>query len=107
MKQEIESWAGIFDSISDDKKQIATKLINEVAFMKTTLDILKINIQLDGATYLFKNGKQEMIVEHPAQKSYNTMINRYTATCNSIFNLLPKDVTQDDDDGFETFIGKR
>lgn len=105
--EEVEKWNEVFKNISDDKKQVASRLIEQVAFMKITLDILKINIQLDGATYWFEQGKQKMIVEHPAQKSYNTMINRYTAACNALFNLLPKESNTETDDGFEAFVNRR
>ena len=104
---EIEKWHEVFKDISSDKKEVARRLIEQAAFMKVTLDILKVNIQLDGATYLFRQGKQEMIIENPAQKSYNTMINRYTTVCNSLFNLLPKEVAQEKDDGFEEFLMRR
>ena len=105
--EEIKKWDKVFKDISDDKKQVAKRLIEQVAFMKITLDILKVNIQLDGPTYKFKQGKQEMIIENPAQKSYIAMMNRYTAACNALFNLLPKEVQQEQDDGFETFIARR
>src|SRR5690606_19739798 len=89
--EEIEKWNKVFSEISDDKREVARRLIEEAAFMKVTLDILKVNIQLDGPTYKFKQGKQEMIIENPAQKSYIQMINRYNTVCNSLFNLLPED----------------
>lgn len=106
---EIEKWNEVFKDISDDKKEVASRLIEQAAFMKVTLDILKVNIQLDGATYWFEQGKQKMIVEHPAQKSYNTMINRYTTVCNSLFNLLPKGNEQGDneDDKLDELLARR
>lgn len=104
---EVEKWNKVFAEISDEKKEVAQRLIEEAAFMKITLDILKVRIQLDGPTYDFKQGKQEMIVENPAQKSYNTMINRYTTLCNSLFNLLPKDGPKEEDDGFAEFVSRR
>lgn len=106
--EEIAKWNEVFAGLPEDKRQVANRLIEQAAFMKITLDILKVNIQLDGATYLFEQGKQKMIVEHPAQKSYNTMINRYTAACNSLFNILPKgNDGGDKDDGFDEFLMKR
>lgn len=93
---EIEKLSKIFKDISDDKKELAQSLIEEAAFMKITLDVLKVRIQLDGPTYEFKQGKQEMIIENPAQKSYNTMINRYNSICNSLLNLLPDEVNKTD-----------
>ena len=106
--EEITKWNELFSEISEDKKEAAQRLIEQAAFMKVTLDILKVNIQLDGATYWFEQGKQKMLVENPAQKSYNTMINRYTTVCNSLFNLLPKgNDTNDDDDDLEVLLNRR
>ena len=104
---EIEKWNELFSEISDEKKEAAQRLIEQAAFMKVTLDILKVNIQLDGPTYKFKQGKQEMIIENPAQKSYIQMINRYNTVCNSLFNLLPEDKKKEEDDGFEEFLRRR
>ena len=106
--EEIAKWNEVFKDISDDKKEVASRLIEQAAIMKVTLDILKVNIQLDGATYWFEQGKQKMLVENPAQKSYNTMINRYTTVCNSLFNLLPKgNDTNDDDDPLDELLNRR
>ena len=93
--EEIERWAGIFSELSDEKKAAASRLIERVAFMTVTLSILEEDVKEKGPTYLFINGSQEMYVENPSQKSYNTMINRYTAACDKLFNLLPKEVVDD------------
>lgn len=103
-KQKLNS---LFNEISDDKKKVASRLIDRVAFMTITLQILEDDIKDKGPTYLFENGKQKMFVENPSQKSYNTMINRYTASCKELFNLLPKGKQKDDDDDFMEFLGER
>ena len=92
IQQEINRWEKIFKGISDDKKDAAARLIERVAFMTITLEILEEDIKTKGPTYKFENGSQTMFVENPSQKSYNTMINRYTAACDKLFNLLPKEV---------------
>ncbi len=108
---EIERLNEIFIDLSEDKKKVAQRLIERVAFMTITLQLLEETIKTKGAVYTFKNGKQQMIVEHPAQKSYNTMINRYTAAYDKLFNLLPKDdsriINNEDDDGFDAFVNDR
>lgn len=88
---EIEKWNRVFEHIPEDKREAAGDLIKRVAFMTVTLGILEEDIKTKGPTYKFKNGSQEMFVENPSQKSYNTMINRYTAACDKLINLLPKD----------------
>lgn len=89
---EIDRWSNIFKCISEDKKEAASRLIERVAFMTVTLEILEEDIKSRGPTCKFKNGTQEMVVENPSQKSYNTMINRYTVACDKLFNLLPKEI---------------
>lgn len=96
----------LFSDISEEKREVAERLIDRIAFMTITLQILEDDIKNKGPTYLFEQGKQRMYVENPSQKSYNTMINRYNAACNSLFSLLPKD-TGDGDDGFDEFLMKK
>src|SRR5690625_4740537 len=104
--KEKEKLLQLFSSISDDKKELATRLINRIAFMTITLEILEDDIKQKGPTYIFKQGSQSMYVENPSKKSYNKMINRYNASCKSLINLLPKD-TQEQDDGFVEFVNRR
>lgn len=107
IKKEIKRWNDVFKDLSADKKEVASRLVERAAFMSVTLKILEDDIKFKGPTYKFEQGVQKMYVENPSQKSYNTMINRYTATCSALFNLLPKEVAQEQDDGFDTFIGRR
>lgn len=91
IQAEIEKWEKVFSNLSEEKRAASLDLIKRVAFMTITLQILEEDIKIKGPTYKFKNGQQEMFVENPSQKSYNTMINRYTAACDKLFSLLPKD----------------
>ncbi|WLR53561.1 hypothetical protein LC048_13615 [Mesobacillus subterraneus] len=106
---EIQRFNHIFQYLQEDKKQVAQRLIERVAFMTVTLQILEDTIKSKGPVYLFKQGAQEMIVENPAQKSYNAMINRYTSAYEKLFNLLPKEglSVEDESDGFDEFVSKR
>ncbi|MDQ0228421.1 hypothetical protein [Metabacillus niabensis] len=104
IEQEINRLLELIQELPEEKIQAAKRLIERAAFMKVTLEILEENIKTKGPTYLFVNGAQRMQVENPAQKSYNTMINRYTTACEKIFNLLPKEkVEVVDDDDFDNF----
>ncbi|ONK21220.1 hypothetical protein BLX87_23110 [Bacillus sp. VT-16-64] len=104
---EIAKLEEIFQDISEDKQKVAKRLIERVAFMTITLQILEDNIKTKGPTYQMVQGPQKMMVENPAQKSYNTMINRYTAAYDKLFNLLPKEVVAEEDDGFDAFVNRR
>lgn len=106
IQAETEKLESLFSEISENKQKVAERLIERVAFMTITLKILEDDIKTKGPTYKFEQGNQKMFVENPSQKSYNTMINRYTAACKELFNLLPKEDTSDDD-GFESFLSER
>jgi hypothetical protein len=93
---EIERWNEIFKKTSEDKRDAAVRLIERVAFMTITLQILEDDIKRKGPTYKFENGAQKMYVENPSQKSYNTMVNRYTAACDKLFNLLPREIAENE-----------
>ncbi|WP_062513960.1 hypothetical protein [Halobacillus sp. KGW1] len=97
----------LFKDISEEKKKVAERLIERVAFMTITLEILEDDIQRKGPTYKFTQGSQSMYVENPAQRSYNTMINRYTSAVEKLFNILPKEEAQVKDDGFDEFMERR
>src|SRR5690606_108278 len=107
IQEEIEKLEGIFKDLSEDKKKAAKNLIERVAFMTVTLKILEDESKRKGPVYDFVQGKQKMRIESPAQKSYNTMINRYTAAYKELFNLLPKDIPKEEDDGFAAFVMER
>lgn len=107
IKKEIARYKKIFKSLSEDKRNIAQRLIERVAFMNVTLGILEEEIKERGPTCKFKNGSQEMTVENPSQKSYNAMINRYTAACEKLFALVSKEPPKPNDDGFDKFINGR
>lgn len=106
IRAEIDKLRAAFSDISEDKREVAERLIERVAFMTITLQILEDDIKRKGPTYKFEQGSQKMYVENPSQKSYNTMINRYTAAYGKLFDLLPED-KRDVDDGFESFVSKR
>jgi hypothetical protein len=107
INKEIERLKDIFKNLPEDKKRAAERLIERVAFMTITLEILEDTIKTKGPTYLFKQGAQQMYIENPAQKSYNAMINRYTSAYEKLFNLLPKQVVvieEEEEDEFENFV---
>lgn len=107
IQEEIERLEEIFADLPEDRMKLARDLIERVAFMTVTLRILEDEIKTKGPVYNFEQGKQKMRIESPAQKSYNTMINRYTASFKELFNLLPKEVQAETDDGFEAFVINR
>lgn len=88
---EIEKWNSTMSKMPANKKEAAAVLVERVAFMTVTLRILEEDIKAKGPTYRFVNGSQKMHVENPSQKSYNTMINRYTAACDKLLAMVPNE----------------
>lgn len=98
IEKEIERLNNIFVDLSEQKHELAQGLIKRLAHMTIQLEILEDTVQTKGPTYLFVNGSQKMLVENPAQKSYNTTMQRYTAAYDKLFNLLDELEKVDDDD---------
>ncbi|MDN6838488.1 MAG: hypothetical protein L0L59_08155 [Staphylococcus equorum] len=84
-------------------KPVAYDLLEELVFMKETMDELKATVQLHGATYIFKQGEQEYLKENPAMKSYNATVTKYNATLKQLLSLLPEQ--SDEIDKLTDFVG--
>ncbi|MDF2605910.1 MAG: hypothetical protein K0S34_100 [Bacillales bacterium] len=102
IQKEIDRLNSIFLDLPENKREIAKELIERVAFMTIQLRILEDTIKTKGPTYMFEQGTQKMLVENPAQKSYNTTMNRYTTAYDKLFSLVdklePKNSDEDDED---------
>lgn len=92
IKQEVERLNDILKNIHESKRSIAKGLIENIAFMSITLEDLQELIKRQGPIVNFEQGSQKLMVENPAQKSYNTMVNRFTTATKQLFDLLPKDL---------------
>ncbi|TLS37745.1 hypothetical protein [Pseudalkalibacillus caeni] len=90
IQKEIDRINSIFINLPENKREVAKELIERIAFMTIQLEILEETIKTKGPTYLFKQGNQKMLIENPAQKSYNTTMNRYTSAYDKLFTLIDK-----------------
>ncbi|PEY30484.1 hypothetical protein COE58_27620 [Bacillus cereus] len=79
----------ILKQIPNDRLPIAQSLYNELVFIQNTLDALKTQVNEEGPTAMFKQGKQEFLREHPALKAYNTTVQRYSLLYKQLVDLLP------------------
>lgn len=89
IKKELSTLRKITASLPDEKKRAAEGLIHEAAFMRATLGQLRAIIDADGPLDRFVQGEYAYDREHPAIKTYNTMIQRYAGVCKQILDLLP------------------
>lgn len=110
ISEEIERLSEIFADIAANKKALCEKLIQNAAFMAVTLEDLQETIQEEGAVINFINGNGfETMQEHPAQKSYNTMINRYSSVIKQLQDLLPdnkQDAVLNAGEALASFVAK-
>ena len=108
VNREINRLTNLFKEIDTNKRLTAKGLIEEASFMKATLQELKVMIDEDGPIDEMPQGEYSILREHPALKSYNTMVQRYTNIINQLTNLHPKeDIKKEVDDGFDDFLKKR
>ena len=110
ISKEMKKLEKIFENISEDKKELCRNLIKNAAFMAVTLNDLQSTIQEEGAIITGVNGNGfETTQEHPAQRSYNTMINRYSAVIRQLSDLLPdtkQDETKNAGETLAAFVAK-
>jgi chromosome condensin MukBEF complex kleisin-like MukF subunit len=104
IKAEIAELSKCFKNIEADKKNYADRLIKETAFMSATLQELQDTINKDGVIENFKNGSQEMLREHPASKTYNSMIKHYQSYIKQLCDMTPVEV--EEQDALEKFLSK-
>ena len=108
VNREINRLTNLFKDIDANKRLTAKGLIEEASFMKATLQELKEMIDKHGPIDEMPQGEYSILREHPALKSYNTMVQRYTNIINQLTNLHPKEeIKQEVDDGFDDFLKKR
>lgn len=108
IKSELNKLKKLFKDLEKDKVEFANRLMQQASFMYVTLLELQERINEEGSVELFEQGSQKMIREHPAVKSYNSMIKNYNATIKQLNDLLPKnEVKAKVDDGFNDFVSSR
>jgi hypothetical protein len=91
-KTDIDELKKLFENIDENRKPLAEKLCKQAVFMEKTLNELQNLVNSEGAIVTTTNGNGfDVMSEHPAQKSYNTMINRYTALMAKLIDMLPKE----------------
>lgn len=93
----------LLKELPPNKKKAAEGLIDECAFMRATLKQYREYINTTGLIDEMEQGEYTILREHPAVRSYNTMVQKYSAVCKQLFDMLPSKVAPPDDD-FEDFV---
>lgn len=83
--------------VSESHRELAKKLYKRICFMDKTLNELEKQVKEEGPIITTTNGNGfDVMGEHPAQKSYNTMIGRYNAMVKSLVDMIPSGQTEKD-----------
>lgn len=104
ISKEMKKLKKILKEVPKDRQPIAKSLFDELLFIEKTLVKLKEQIEKEGPTSMFKQGKQEFLREHPALKGYNTTVQRYSLLYKQLTDLLPPTSEKPKDDPLINFI---
>ena len=92
IKQEVNRIKKLYKEFPKDKIKALEGLINEVAFIKVSLEELRENLLTNGFTEVFEQGEQRFNRERPEVKIYTTFIQRYSNVMKQLIDLLPPEV---------------
>lgn len=93
----------LFKDLNDDVKNTVDSLIDNIAFMKVTLEDLQIHINLNGVKEEYQNGaNQKGYKKSTEAEMYNAMFKNFNMAMKTLIDYLPK-TKSDDEDGFDDF----
>ena len=108
IKGEISKFRKFIKDLDTEEKRMAMNMVNELAFMKITLEDLKKEVNANGVVTEMPQGEYSITRENPALKSYNTMIQRYNSTLKQLDDYINKISPQTDElDTLSQFLQKR
>lgn len=108
IKKEISKFRKFIKDLDTEEKRMAMNMVNELAFMKITLEDLKKEVNANGVVTEMPQGEYSITRENPALKSYNTMIQRYNSTLKQLDDYINKISPQTDElDTLSQFLQKR
>src|SRR5699024_1480035 len=93
----------IFNVLEPEEMDVAQGLMDEVAFMRVTLQDLKEEKNENRTVDIMPQVEYAIKRQSPEVQTYNTMIQRYNATYKELFNLLPKEKGDLIDEEFDSF----
>ena len=92
---DLNSLKTTIELLDNDKKTLCMSLLNEIMFMKITLDDLKEEVNKNGVITKMCQGKYDIERANPALNQYNTLIKNYASCIKQLNELLPKETMTD------------
>ena len=88
--RELKKLEKLFSTLPENEQLFIHPLLDNAAFMKTTLDELQIKIRLEGATDEYQNGANQCGVKISAAiQAYNQMMKTYHTLMDKLLARLP------------------
>lgn len=101
----------IYKEIDDKRKNTVEGLIDLAAYQRVTLEEFKEDLDKNGFTEWFQQGKEQAAYERkrPIADMYNSLSNSYQKTIKQLTDLLPKEDAggMQASDGFDEFVERR
>lgn len=107
IKAEVARLRRFLRQVEPERLKVAEGLINEVAFMRATLEETREIIDRDGILDLFEQGKQRILREHPATKVYSVLVARYASLYKQLLDLVPDKVDNSGTDELKAFLTRQ
>lgn len=108
IKSEIRKLKKFTAGLTKDDQVIPNMLIEEIAFMKVTLDELRKEVNKEGVVTVMCQGEYDITRENPALKSYNATIQRYNSSLKQLEEILNKIAPENKDErNLGAFIARK
>lgn len=109
IKAEKNRLVALYADLPEDKKTLASGLIERAAFMVVELQDLEADLQTNGWTEKFSQGNQEPYDRaRPQGQSYASLNGNYQKIIKQLDGMLPPPALKDiGDDGFDDFVTGR
>ncbi|WP_026395310.1 hypothetical protein [Acetobacterium malicum] len=98
--------AKIYKNINMDKDitKVLDGLISDAAFMRVSLEEVKLKLIKEGLMEKFKNGSQEFMREKPEAKLFLNFMKQYSNTMKQLIDLMPVQVKDEEQDQLIQFF---
>ena len=107
-KKRIAEYNKIFKELSQEKKKLIRKSIEQAVHLEMQLDDLQIQLEKVGFVEEYCNGNNQFgKKESTESKAYNTLMKNYIAIIKVLLSELPQTKNEDDDEEFKKFIMER